>query len=150
MTYSDLFLNSQKSFCCIANLFFCCHVAKIHHKKNPSFDINIHGRKCVLKNLKYLLVVLQVCIHSFVFLHVLSHARSWCSFKHLFMLVVFITPKGGIHDFNIFTIKFQLCHVLKHVTQISYVYNYMFRSWHEAHNYMIHACDLTSKPCLTK
>jgi hypothetical protein len=98
-----------------------------------------------LKNLKYLLVVLQICIHSFVFVHVFSHATSWCSFKHLFMLVVFITPKGNIHDFNIFTIKFQLCHLLKHVTQISYVYNYITKSCHEAHNYMIHACWRTPK-----
>lgn len=103
---------------------------------NIGFDINIHGQKCVLRNLKYLLVMLQVCIHSVVLVHVPSHARSWCFYKHLFMLVVFIIPKGNIHDFNIFTSKFQLCHVLKHVTQISYVYNYMIRSCHEACNYM--------------
>ncbi len=48
-------------------------------------------------------------------------------------------------------INFSSCsHVISHVTQLSYIYDYIIRSCHEAHKYMTKAHGLIWKPCFIK
>jgi hypothetical protein len=50
-------------------------------------------------------------------------------------------PINNIHDLNIFATMIQF---LSYSHVLSHVYDYMTKSCHEFHNYMIEACELIS------